>query len=180
MGGDNSASGSSCGASPTPSWPPSRCSLTIRGSRCRRCRMCMGAARRSRRSCTRERLGGASGGSDSYRRTPTHSPRSAVTYWAADTPSAHPADLIVLTLASAQISALTRFLDDDIFRRFDLPPVSADSALGSRAAFRPYSSEGTQRLVFRLTFRPARVVITGAAARPQSSAAPPPELSVSP
>ena len=51
---------------------------------------------------------------------------------AADTPSAHPAGLIVLTLASDQISALTRFLDGDIFRRFDLPPVFADSAIPSR------------------------------------------------
>jgi RNA polymerase sigma-70 factor (ECF subfamily) len=69
-----------------------------------------------------------------YRLIPTRAnmqPAFGCYLLAADTPIAHHAGLIVLTLASDQISALTRFLDGDIFRRFDLPSVLADSAIPS-------------------------------------------------
>ena len=54
----------------------------------------------------------------------------------ADTPIAHPAGLIVLTLTGDRIGAITRFLDNDLFRRFRLPATLPDpSTIDGQAPF---------------------------------------------
>jgi RNA polymerase sigma-70 factor (TIGR02960 family) len=46
-----------------------------------------------------------------------------------NSPLAHPAGLIVLTLNGDRISALTRFLDTELFHRFELPETLADPSM---------------------------------------------------